>query len=217
MINDVNQYKIVHNGYGSYSVHDCTVDNALKLLESYLENLGEHITSVADAIRDKTHYMVSTSVVVAALNEIFAAKVGDELPKVTRMIHGRPDPATPVKTIVFKAHHLTKVMAWAQLNDVAWTNLKDLTSRASYQLDTMNPKALFLFDGIYKRAGKLDPMFVDAENLDAAEDLATLQRNKWKDTAKESNVVQRYLTFITTHLTHRDEKFDLGSYKPADE
>lgn len=212
MINDGNKFKIVHGGYGSYSVQDCTVENARTEMESYLSNLGDHIKVVADAIREKTHYLVSTSVAVAALNEIFAAKVGDELPKVTRMIHGKPDVANPVKTIVFKANHLTKVMAWAQLNGVAWTNLKELMSKASYDLENMNPKALFIFDGIYKRAEKLDPMFVDAENLDAAEELAILQRNTWKDTAKESHVVQRYLTFINNHLTHRDEKFDLGSY-----
>lgn len=212
MILDGGKYKIVHNGYGSFSVSDCTVENALALLNAHLDNLGDHITVVVDAIRDKTRYMVNSSVAVAALTELLSAKVGDELPKVTRIIYGKVDPEKPVETIIFEADHLVKVMAWAQENGVAWTNLKDLTSRASYDLGKMKPESLFLFDGIYKRAGKLDPMFVDSETLEMADELASLQRNKWKDTARESSVVQKYLTFITENLMHRDEKYDLGSY-----
>lgn len=217
MIDDGNKYKIVHGGYGAFSVQDCTVENARALLDERLENLGDHITVAANAIRDKTHYIVNSAMAVNALNELFAAKVGDELPKVTRMINGKPDPANPVKTIVFKATHLTKIMTWATANGVAWTNLKELTSRASYDLENMNPKSLFLFDGIYKRAGKLEPMFLDADIIEQADELAVLQRNTWKETAKVSAVVQRYLTFISEHLMHRDEKVDLGTYDGADE
>lgn len=104
-------------------------------------------------------------------------------------------------------------MAWAQLNGIALTDLKTMISRASYGLSDMHPEQLGLLEGVYRRAGERKPMFFDADTIELAEEVVVLQNNKWKDTAKVSNVVQRYLTFITEQLTHRDEKFELGSYR----
>lgn len=215
MINDGNAFKIVHNSWGSYYAHDCTVENALELMQVHLHNVGEHISMPANAIRDKTHYIVNTAVVIGALNEFFTAKVGDDLPKVTRLLHGKPNAEKPTPMVTFKAEHLTDVMTWTQSNGVALMNLKDLTSRAQYELGSMNPKSLFLLNGVYKRAGSLEVMFLESQCLELAEELVVLQRNTWKETAKESNVVQRYLTFITEHLTHRDEKYHLADYENA--
>ena len=66
--------------------------------------------------------------------------------------------------------------------------------------------------GVYKRAGEREVVFIDKDVMETADELAELQRGKWKDTAKLSNVVQRYLTFIQDNLTHRDSKFDIGRY-----
>lgn len=218
MINDGSNFKIVSSGYGAFSVQDCTVGNAQALLESNLINLDARIVEAADAIRDKTGYVVNTDLVVGALQELLSADIGQELPKVTRMIHGKPVEGKTIKTIVFEDklvfedQHLIKLMLWAKTNGVARNNLKELTSRASYKLEDMNPMSFFLFDGIYKRAGDKKLIFLDDETIEAVEELAILKKNMWKVTAKESGVVQRYLTFISNNLLGRNEKFDLGTY-----
>lgn len=217
MINDGSNFKIVSSGYGAFSVQDCTVDNAQALLECNLSNLDAHIVEAADAIRDKTGYVVNTSSVVGALQELLSADIGQDLPKVTRMIHGKPAEGQTIKTIVFEDQHLIKLMVWAKANGVARNNLKELTSRAGYKLEEMNPMSFFLFDGIYKRAGEKKLIFLEDETIEAIEELAILKKNKWKATAKESGVVQRYLTFISNNLLGRDEKLDLGTYLSSDE
>ena len=212
MINDGSNFKIVSSGYGAFSVQDCTVGNAQALLESNLINLDARIVEAADAIRDKTGYVVNTDLVVGALQELLSADIGQDLPKVTRMIHGKPVEGKTIKTIVFEDQHLIKLMLWARTNGVARNNLKELTSRASYKLEDMNPMSFFLFDGIYKRAGDKKLIFLDDETIEAVEELAILKKNMWKVTAKESGVVQRYLTFISNNFLGRNEKFDLGTY-----
>lgn len=217
MINDGSNFKIVSSGYGAFSVEDCTVDNAQALLESNLSNLDAHIVEAATAIRDKTGYVVNTDLVGGALQELLSADIGQELPKVTRMIHGKPVEGKTIKTIVFEDQHLIKLMLWAKANGVARNNLKELTSRASYKLEEMNPMSFFLFDGIYKRAGEKKLIFLDDDTIEAVEELAILKKNKWKATARESGVVQRYLTFIRNKLLGRDEKVDLGVYTGSSE
>ena len=108
-------------------------------------------------------------------------------------------------------------MAWAKVNGVPRKNLQELTSRASYKLEDMSPMSFFLFDGIYKRAEEKVVLCLEDETIEAVEELMILKRNKWKDTAKESSVVQRYLTFISNNLLGRDEKVDLGAYKESSE
>lgn len=217
MINDGDKFKIIHNGYGSFSVSDCTLDNAVALLNRYVSNLGSHVKEAVDIIQGKKHYVVSNQLVIRALEEIFEAKPGDELPKTTRLIHGKPVEGMEVATLTLDATYLTQLMTWAQLNGVAWTELKTLVSRASYGLNDMHPDQLFLLKGIYSRAGERIPAFFDADTIELADEVAVLQKNQWKDTAKVSSVVQRYLTFITEQLTHRDEKFELGNYSASDE
>ena len=212
MIDDSKQFKIISHGYGAFSVSDCTLENAIKLLNENLANVGSHISDAAASLQDKTKYVVCTDGVVRSLRELMAAKVGQEIPLTARLLHGKPTPESPVPAVVFSNEHLTALLAWAQLNDIGWSDLNRLVEKASYDLESLHPKELFVLAGVYKRAGEREVVFIDKDVMETADDLAALQRGKWKDTAKLSNVVQRYLTFIQDHLTHRDAKFDIGRY-----
>lgn len=216
MIDDSKQFKIISHGYGAFSVSDCTLENAIKLLDENLANIGSHISDAAAAMQDKTKYVVGTEAVVRCLRELLATKVGQEIPLTARLLHGKPTAESPVPTLVFSNEHLMQLLTWGQSNDIEWANLHRLVEKASYDLESINPTGLFVLDGIYKRAGEREVVFIDKDILDTADELAVLQRGKWKDTAKLSNVVQRYLTFIQDNLTHRDAKFDIGRYE-ADE
>ncbi len=212
MINDSEQFKIICHGYDAFSISDCTLANAIKLLDENLANVGSHISDAAAALQDKTKYVVSTDLVVRALRELMAAKVGQAIPVTARLLHGKPTAESPVPAMVFGNEHLTQLLAWGQSNDVGWADLKTLVEKASYDLESMHPAGLFVLDGVYKRAGEREVVFIDKDVMETADELAVLQRGKWKETAKLSNVVQRYLTFIQDHLTHRDAKFDIGRY-----
>lgn len=212
MIDDSKQFKIISHGYGAFSVSDCTLENAIKLLNENLSNVGSHISDAAAALQDKTKYVVSTDLVVRSLREIMAAKVGQEIPLSARLLHGKPTTESPVPPMVFSNEHLTALLTWAQLNDIGWSDLNRLVEKASYDLESLHPNELFLLNGVYKRAGEREVVFIDKDVMETADELAELQRGKWKDTAKLSNVVQSYLTFIQDNLTHRDSKFDIGRY-----
>lgn len=217
MINDGSSFKIVHSGYGAVDVQDCTVDNAMAFLKNYLTNLNPDIMAATSSIRENTNYIVNTSLIVDALKEILSATLGQGLPKVARLLYGAPAKGTTAETIVFEAEYVTKVISWAQANGIAWAKLNDLSSRVGYELEKMNPTALFLLDGIYKRAGARKPMFLEASVIDISSELAVLEKNTWKPTAKESSVVQRYLTFINENLMDRNERVDLGAYTGSSE
>lgn len=77
MINDGDKFKIIHNGYGSFSVSDCTLENAVQLLNTYLGNLGDHVQEAVKVIQQKKeHYVVSNQIVVQPLKKFWGLNLG---------------------------------------------------------------------------------------------------------------------------------------------
>lgn len=212
MIDDCASYKIIHHSYGSCYVHDCTIENALTILGAHLDYLGQDIKDVVSAIGDREKYVVDTENSARAIEEMLNAKLGDVLPLSTLLVHGTPVAGIANEQIVFDDRKWSELMKWAAQNDVHWQNIGVLPSDVRYRLSEMSPENFFLFERLIQKADTRKIVFVNSSTLETADELLTLQKNRWKDSAKVSSVVQRYLNFTTDYLTGRNEKYELAFY-----
>lgn len=210
---DGSQFVIVHQGYGSYSAHPCTLANAQKLLESRISTLLEATSQVASNLAQTpcpVRYL-GTRLLVRALEDIATQPEGFASTYLSRLLHGYPRNAEEAPEELVTRELKQELALWLMERG---QGPQDIQGFSAYNLKE-NWAPASLRAALQERAGSKPVVLADSETLGAAEELLVLRKNAWKPTAKESSVVSRFLDFINRNLVDTsDERYHLATFEP---
>lgn len=208
MIDDCNDQKIVLNGFGEISLYDATLENAQAILNSVMSDVSSNVLEAVALQEDKTKYVCPTENVTRVFKELLTSENGQELPAYSRFLHGK-DSDKPV--VVMDTDLRNKLIAWYMTTGKPLDQIGQMKEsefmRNIAQLDT---STLFIFDGLRERAKDRTICFLESYLIEQAEELVVLRRNQWKDTAKLSRVIYRFLEF-SNQYTHRDVRYSMST------
>lgn len=200
---DNGQHVIVCRSYGNFHTYACTVDNARAILAAHLDTLPREVNDVASLLADEALSVkpVEARLVVEAFAEVLGKPVGDESPKLRRLLYG-PLPRAGVAD----ERPLANVSEADQQALVLWLfkhglSAAPLDAKLADKLNELHPeKDLTLLEPFARRMGKPVHYVRYPEYLEAARALGTLLANRWKEDAAEDRVVERYLSFVREWL-----------------
>lgn len=218
MIKDDGKNFIICSGYGSFEVYPCTLENAKTLLRQNEPERRLDAAVVALSKRTDTDVHRSTpELLTRALQDVMECEVGEPSEALTRLVRGRqkvaageePAPAEP-ELLVTQALK-DEVTLWCVRRHINPLAPGDLRARALN--DDPDLRSLSVLSGLFERAGERKLQFVEREELDQADEYWQLTEGRWKAEAKESRVVQRYLSFINDYLCGRDTRYHLAELR----
>lgn len=202
MIDDSATFLIRHCDKG----FACTVENALAILESYSSDnrLPDSVRKIAERLNDSSNeqVVVNCTSLAKIVSEALTVPVGNELPLLTRWLR-LEQPA------IQSLDAQNAMLRWGAENGYTLLTLsKNGSSDIEYD-GRCNRATLPCVLSKYGSDANL--VFYDGDTINVALEYNVLLKNKWKDGAKVSRVVQRYLTFINENLVHprHDSTFEI--------
>ncbi len=212
MIEDNGQHIIISSSYGNYSGHPCTVENARALLTQHEAALAQEVRDLA-LLPENTYHILNAELLVRALRDVMALDEGAPSISLRAMLHGRgprrgEEDLRPPAAV--SSELKTEVTLWCVQNKVNPLNISGLDAKKLNEVWT--PSSGLIQSALKARIEGLTPLFVDEWVLDTYAEYHQLTKGKWKETAKEHAVVDRYLQFITENLTHRDVKYFVAGF-----
>lgn len=218
MIQDNGKHFIVCSGYGNFDVYPCTVENAKVLLRQNEpeRRLDAAVVALSKRTSDEV-YLSTPELLTRALQDVMECGVGEPSDALTRLVRGRkkvtageePAPAEPELQVTQALKD--EVTLWCvhrHLNPLALSSLQ-----AQALNNDPNLRSLSVLSGLFERAGARKLQFVERADLDQADEYRQLTQGAWKPEAKESRVVQRYLSFINDYLCDRETRYHLAELK----
>lgn len=204
MIPDNNQHVIVESSHGSFYAYPCSVENARKLLNNHLEGLAPESSAIRAARLSENKYLVSHDRIAAAFQEVVDGEVGSATRHLRALLHGnRPEDSDSDTRpeVILTQEMKDKLVLWCFKHKFDVRRLESLDCEVL--TSELNAGQLPFSEGLIERA-KLRVMLVAQDwALDAAAELRILlDVARWKETAMEHKVVQRYLTFINEQLVN---------------
>lgn len=211
MIADNGKHVIVRNGFGSFSVYPCTLENARRILSARSDSLPREIMDLVNK-DPKQVYLVSSERMRKALMELVSL-APDEPGKLLRaFIYGRAPMDTPDERPQFLATQALKdeFTLWCVKNGANPLKPEDLSDDL---LSALLGTDSLLVSGLKQRAAGRTIHIADDWCIETRNEWLTLTTGTWKDSAQEHRVVDRYMKFITDQLCHRDEKYEVCEFK----
>jgi hypothetical protein len=200
---DNGQHVIVCRSYGDFRTYACTLENARAILAAHLDALPREVNAVASLLADESRAVkpVEARLIVEAFAEVLDKAVGEESPKLRRLLHGPSaragavDERPPVS--VTEADQQALVL-WLFKHGLS---AAPLDAKLADKLDELHPENdLALLEPFARRMGRPICYVRYPEYLEAARALGTLHANRWKEDAAEARVVERYLEFVRQWL-----------------
>lgn len=201
MIPDNGKNVIYFNGKHSTEVFACTVQNGLALVESAVEHLPEvtALVPMLAAARESTGPDVRPEHWLSkALQEVLA---GDEdcrnMPSMRVVLYGgapRGGAEDVRPTVPWNSEWQKEVVLWCFTHKVN----PDRIAGALKHLPPEDPLSAFEFLAPARARFPNGVRLVDGAYLDAAEELAILRKNAWKEDVTEARVVSRYVQFLNS-------------------
>ena len=207
MIDNSASYLIRHGDSG----YVCSIANARAILASYsTDNRLPRDMLEASALLLSTQehktVLVNASNLSRLANEALTTPVGKPLPMLTKWLRLE-------NTLSQTLESQNAMLQWGTDNGYTLANLAtEGVSDIQYGSDCQRSTLPF----VVARYGEGATLaFYEGSILDMALEYNVLIKNQWKETAKVSAVVQRYLTFINEHLVHprHDSPFELLEIK----
>lgn len=214
MILDHDTHRIVELAHGGLAVYPATLDTAQAILADYVKDrVSREVVDLADAMTVRaTQWPYTRESILAAIVEVLDGAPGAALKHVRRLNYG-PAPKGGLDTRSEVA--LTEAM---REETVLWLFRNKLPTR-DVSLFARDVAALapetslsYLAPLVARVGGPIK--YVDQEDLDDANELRILRECRWKEGARESNVVRRYLRFVN-RWAHREVRFELCEDRPA--
>lgn len=214
MIQDNNQHVIVAQSYGNYSAYPCTLANAQKLLAQHLDTLSDEVRELSAQDRADKLHAINQDRICLAFDEVLTKEVGSPTRSLRALLHGNAPGKDQEDT-------RPEVLVTQEMKDslVLWCFKHKLNPERMRSIDcglltkALKERTLPLSEGLVERANGREMRVVESWVLEAANELALLQAgDRWKETAKEHSVVQRYLQFIEQHLVDTsDTRYHVAS------
>lgn len=211
------QYVIVSRSFGSYEVLPCTLETARRLLSQHEEALPSEIREYNKLAPEGAH-VVTAELVSRAIHEACTYKEGAQTTRLRALLFG-PRPRGEGED----TRPQTEVSQELQSQCILWKMQNQLNPLEESALSAQQLTSKWwtadglLQQGLRARVAPKEVVFVDDWVLDMAVEYRQLKSGGWKDTAKEYNVVSRYLEFITKHLTHRDVAYEVAPFRTPKE
>lgn len=219
MIDDSADHVIVYSGHGHFKVFDCTLENAQRLLAKNLENLDPTVARCASLLAlppEERPVWIEESLMQHALAEVLALS---EYPPGVRATYDldkllRGPKSTPSKDAEQPQEGgVTPVRATPAMRDelVLWAysktvNVDHLTRMSADKFNELKPHESLSFLAPLRERVTRPILYTSAQVWRIAKDLRQLQAGSWKPEAKLSRVVGRYLDFVQSELSYRDER-----------
>lgn len=204
MIPDNNQHIIVESSHGSFQAFPCTMENARKLFSNHLCALSAELKALGAARRLENKYFVSHDRIASAFQEVISAEVGTSMRALRVLLHGRIVKDVDVDSrpeVVLTQEMKDGFVLWCFKQKLNVDRLEALDCRMLTR--EANAGTLPFSEGLLARAKGRDIVVAEDWALEASDELLLLEDGtRWKDSAKEHSVVQRYLNFINDHLVN---------------
>jgi len=186
---------ILHRHRHGDAVYACTLENAKKLLENCLATDASQLVQLSEGLMRETRPVRSARWLNAALGEVY--RLSEEPTGLQLVLHGRAPkggPAMPMP-VVTQAMQDTLVLACFHHG----IKLESLGVRGGMQAEedtTHLWRTLEFLAPARARIGS-DVVFVDDVMYDSYVELKELKTARWKETAKEQNIVaNHYCPFL---------------------
>lgn len=214
MILDHDTHRIVELAHGGVAVFPATLETALAILADYeKDRVSREVVGLAGLLNaSEVHRTYARETILEAIVEVLDSTPGDALKGVRRLNFGHAPATDPDSRpeVVLTETMREETALWLFRNKLP-TQADELEARA---LAALAPEtALSYLAPFVTRVG--GPVRYEArEDLEDANELRILRNCRWKDDARESNVVRRYLRFVN-RWTHRDVRFELCEDRAA--
>lgn len=200
MIECNGSHVITHKSKHGNAVYRCTLANAQKLLADCLQNYASDLGALAEQLKTETRPVRPYEWLVKALLEVRDMK---ESPVRLRMVlfgagpKLREDPDPRPEVVISKEMQEELVLFFFRNR----FDLSMLDGRLSPTLDMVTAcwNSLSFLEPARQRLtakGGPDVLFIENYLSEGYDALQELQRNRWKDDAREERVVGRFVTFF---------------------
>lgn len=220
MIDDGAGHVIVFRHADHFKVFDCTLENAKRMLTLCLDNLDEDAEAASQMLAlpvEQRPVWVEETLIGGAFEEVLHRGQGGTGTRDLRVLlygkapsEGRPELVESdeeVQTrLVVSQSMVDELVLWAYKNKIEVPRIPDLSAR---RLNALMPHESLSFLAPLRERVARPLRYISRENLRVAKDLRQLQHGQWKEEAKLTRVVQRYLSFIEQELSNRDESVSL--------
>lgn len=211
MIASTEKHAIICRSYGTYSLCDATLANAMQALDTHIDSLDPEIKAIAASFKPESPLAyVSVKLMTEALAEVLSLGVGEPTVHLRRLLHGRaPKEGEDTRPQVLLEQAWVQEMAMFMVsNGLTVESLRRLDGRRLAEL-TPDNKLSFLQPFRY-RVGKAIRYPSHDIYFDIAADYNVIMDGRWKETAQEHKVVARILQFINDNLVDTsDIRFDV--------
>lgn len=199
MVPDNGKNVIYSNGKHCTEVFACTVQNGLALVEAAVEHLPEItalIPMIAAAREGAGPDVRAESWLAKALQEVLTGSEDSKMSGMRVVLHGgAPRAGEDLRPVVrWSAEWQKEVVLWCFTHKVN----PDRIAGALKRLPPEDPLSAFEFLAPARARFPNGVRLVDGAYLDAAEELAILRKNAWKEDVTEARVVSRYVQFLNS-------------------
>lgn len=181
---------ITHDHKHGNAIYRCTLENAKKLLDSCLKDEAVELGQLAARLKDEKRPVRSVSWLTKALAEVRDMKEPPERLR-TVLYGGKPREGedTRPKLVITKEMQDELVLSFfrSQLKLEALDNRSPMTVEAL----TAGWGSLSFLEPARQRLGA-EVAFIEDYLYDGYASLESLLKNRWKETAKEENIVGNY-------------------------
>lgn len=193
----MSEYLILEKSYGSYRTYQLSLDNAMSIFETFIENLPREVSDIAEDTQ--THYISNTDV-VRALLEILRSDIGSELPKMQKLLYGylQKDQKDDRPKVYKTEQMFTELAIYMVKNNLAQVNFE--RNEGKYIDHVSFVDDLSFFAPLKERIGKPIKCVVYDDYLSMAYDYEIIINKKWKENAPVHKVVSRIFEFVNTNL-----------------
>lgn len=226
MIDDSAEHVIVYAGFNGFRVYDCTLENAQRVLETHLSAVDPTVLAWANALkkeRSERPLWVDDGLIRACFAQVLDKTPGKPSPDLRALLYG-PRPAAAERGATVEQGdmrpevHVTvemtnELVLWAYQNNLDLQSLATLSAR---RLNELKPHlSLSFFAPLLARKPETAIEYADSDSWRSAKELFLLRHGEWKPDAKLSRVVARYLTFVQSELTRREERYEVAPREAA--
>lgn len=225
MIPDSLKNVIVHQGFGAFSVYPCKLEIAQNILKSKLPCVPPSVAKAAQNIAEGNSKAVGplhSRLLCKILAEVVQGPVGNKsaaLETLLRRAKARGKPEDSKKRdsaemdFTITQPMVDEVLRWSHAHHLSAHQFGNQWHAVLQACGDDWPHLSFLAP-IKAELEQHQLKILPTEDLEMAEELSVLQRNKWKEGAEESRVVERIIEFVN-QLCHRDERFSVARFEQA--
>ena len=188
-------YVITHNHKHGNAIYRCTLANAKKLLDECLKSEAVDLGRLAETLKSETRPVRSVSWLTKALAEVRDLKEKPERLR-TVLYGGRPREGEDTRPmpVISKEMQAELVLSFFS----SQLKLEALDGRSPMTVDALTGGwgSLSFLAEARTRLGA-DVRFIEDYLYDGYQDLSVLLKDRWKETAKEENIVaNHYVPFF---------------------